>query len=155
MLATLKDCIHRMLQDSPVPPRQLAEELGVSYSYLMNAGNPDLSEFKLAARLIVPLTRLTGDFSAINFIENSLGRQVFTLPTTSGSDIKSVQARLLATVGGFGQLTETSAAALADGKISAREALELERLGYHLITEILEYLRAVETCRKERAGYVG
>ncbi len=153
MLATLKEAVHQVIDNSPIPTRQLAEELGISYSYLMNAANPDQPEFKLPARLLIPLTRITGDYSAINFIENSLGRTALKLQKNN-SNLKDIQAELLDAVGSFGDLAKKAADALADGRISSVEAAEIERQGYHLVNEVLEFLQAIERCRNERKGYV-
>lgn len=156
MITTLKEAVHRVIDNSPIPTRQLAEEIGISYSYLMNSANPDLRDFKLAARVLIPLTRLTGDFSAINFIEHSLGRQAVELPVGKpAATTKDIHSELFNAVGIFGDLVNKSTAALAGSRVTAADATEIERQGYQVITGVLKFLRAVETCRKERAGYVG
>ncbi len=155
MISTLKDAIHAILENSPIPTRQLAEELGVSYGYLMNFGNSEQPDFKMQARLLIPLTRITGDFSAVDFIEHSLGRTALKLPPENKNlSIKEVQTELLDAVGVFGELVSNATAALSDNKITNTEAADLERRGYRLISEILEFLQAIETCRSERGGYV-
>lgn len=154
MITTLKEAIHQIIDNSPIPSRTLAEELGISYSYLMNAANPDLPDFKLPARHIIPLTRLTGDFAAVDFIENSLGRTALALPA-GNSTIKEIRAELFDAVGSFGDLVKKSTDALADGRVTAVEAIEIEQQGYHLINEVLEFMQAVERCRNKRRGHVG
>lgn len=153
MIATLKEAVHRMIEASPIPTRTLAEELGISYSYLMNAGNPDLPDFKLPARHLIPLTRLTGDYSAIDFIENSLGRAAFKLPDAD-VDIIEAQKKLLATVNRFGTLVKNATEALEDGRIVPKEAVQLEHDAYALITETLRFVNSIEHCCESRRGYV-
>ncbi|MCK5680738.1 phage regulatory CII family protein [bacterium] len=153
MIATLKEAIHQLISDSKIPARTLAEEMGISYSYLMNAANPEISELKLAARLLIPLTRITGDFSAIDFIENSLGRTALPLPKGK-AEVSEIKTKLFDSVGCFGALVKNATDALAGNKISAWEARELEQSGYELISKTLEFLQAVELCRKEQNGHV-
>ena len=155
MLTTLKDAVRRVIENSPVSTRALAEELGISYSYLMNAANPELADFKLPARLLIPLTRITGDYSAINFLEHALHRTAIALPKSDPNlKARDIQPELLNTINSFGTLISDSSAALEDNYISAREAAAIERDSFKLISKILQLLDAIETCRTQRRGYV-
>jgi len=39
MITTLRDALHENIHNSGVPIKRLADDLGISYSYLANAGN--------------------------------------------------------------------------------------------------------------------
>ena len=153
MISTLKDAIREILENSPIPTRALAEELGISYSYLMNAGNPDQPDFKLPARLIIPLTRLTGNFAAVDYIEQSLGRTAFPLPKKSG-DLKQIQAELLDTVNRFGRLVQDTTEALEDRRITRDEAAQLERDVHELVSAAVHFAKVVEESANHNRGYL-
>ena len=145
MIATLKEALHQVISNSPIPPKALAEELGIVYYYLMSSVNPELPEFRFQARNLIPLTRLTGDFTAIDHIENSLGRVAFELPA-AGAGIEETQAKLLETINRFGLLVTNASEALKDGKVDSWEAKTMERDAFELIRETLRFLDSVQRC---------
>jgi hypothetical protein len=144
MIGTLKDVVHQVVHDSPIPPRQLAEELGMSYSMLMNAANPDLEEFKLPARQLIPLAKLTGDCRHVDYIEHALGRVAFELPKPSSSSMEVVQVQLMRTIKEFGDLASTSADALSDGKLTIKEAKAIEVEAFEMIKATMMFLGTIE-----------
>lgn len=143
MITTLKEALHQVIENSPVSPKALAEELGISYSYLMNSGNSELPEFRFQARFLIPLTRLTGDFTAIDHIENSLGRVAFELPKVAAG-IEETQAKLMETINRFGRLVQDASESLKDGRIDPWEARTLERDAFDLIRETLRFLNSIQ-----------
>ena len=145
MITTLKEALHEVIENSAIPPKALAEELGISYSYLMNSGNSELPEFRFQARFLIPLTRLTGDFTAIDHIEHSLGRVAFKLPAAVAG-IEETQAKLLETINRFGLLVSNASEALKDGKVDSWEAKTMERDAFELIRETLRFLDSVQRC---------
>lgn len=86
---TLKDVLHKVVFESKLSARQIAEELGISYSMLTNAAHPELDTFKFAARYVIPITKITGDFRLLDFMEQSCGRVAFALPEIPGSKVQS------------------------------------------------------------------
>lgn len=143
MITTLKEALHEIISNSPMPPKALAEELGIAYSYLMNSGNPELPEFRFQARFLIPLARLTGDYRAIDFIEHSLGRVAFALPPAA-ADIEETRAKLMSTINRFGRLAQDASASLEDGRIEPWEAKTIERDAFELIRETLRFLDSVQ-----------
>jgi len=142
-MMTLKDVLHDVLRNSPIPVRQLAEQLGISYSMLSNAGNPDLPEFKLQARLIIPLTRMTGDHRLLDFLEFSCNRVAFALDEVDLDD-KGVQQLVAGNVECFGVLLQDVATALVDGSISRLEAKGLEQDIHDVVRSSLQLLQSLK-----------
>lgn len=141
-MTTLKDVLHEVVLQSPVPTRRLAEELGISYSMLMNASNPDQPEFKLQARLIVPITKLTGDTRLIEFLAQACGLIVMTLPETRPRE-SELHSELALSARRFGDLVSQLGDALADGRVSVVEAKRVEREGRALLQQVSVLLAKV------------
>jgi hypothetical protein len=125
---TLKDVLHKVIFDSKrFTPRQLASEVGCSYSMLVNAANPELEDFKFAARHILPLTRLTKDFRLLDYMEASCGRVAFTLPELSLKGEERINDLIGENAILFGESLKHIGEALADGEIDDIELKHIER----------------------------
>jgi len=147
---TLKDVLHRVVHESRLTPRQLAEEVGMSYSMLCNAANPDLPEFKFAARHIIPITRATGDYRLIDYLEASVGRVAFSLPELSG-ELVNLQKLISETVQLFGKALGDIGDALRDNKIDQVEIKRIER-GLH--DQVRTAMRLLEVLKAKAEGSV-
>jgi len=106
----------------------------------MNAANPNLPEFRFQARHLIPLTRLTGNFAAIDHIENSLGRVAFSIPKTNDSDTKTIQDDLLETISDFGKLVQDTSETLLPGHIRADEVKRLEGDAFQLMRDLAHFI---------------
>ena len=63
-MTMLRDHLHDNIFNSGRPAKQIADEIGISYSYLASAGNPNLEEFHFQLKHLIPLTKATGCFDA-------------------------------------------------------------------------------------------
>lgn len=123
--------------------RAVAEELGISYSMLMNACNPDLPEFHLRAGALSMFAKLTGGRLALDWLEASVGRIAIDMPEAP-ANLDDVQAELYATVKEFGDMVQVSGRALMDGRIDGREAKRIERETLEMIRQAHVFLSAVQ-----------
>ena len=147
MTRTLKEVLHDLLQDSPIRMKVMAENLGISYSYLANAGNPDLEEFQFPLRLLIPLIHLTRDFQVLDYIEAACGRVAIELPAQDG-DLCSVSTELCRTIKEFGDVAREVSEVIIDGKISRTEAKAIERETMELISQAMTFLSTVQAAAK-------
>ena len=123
---TLKDVLYRVVHENQhFTPRQLAEELGMSYSMLCNSANPDLPEFKLQARNIIPITRATNDFRLVDYIEAAVGRVAFALPEIP-KKLSAIDTLIASNVQQFGNALADIGAALQDGEVDNFEMKQIE-----------------------------
>lgn len=143
MIQTLKDALHDQIHGSGVPIKLQAQEIGISYSYLANAANPDLEEFQFQLRHLLPLCRVTGCTNALDYIESSLGRVSFSLPSSLPCP-QTITAELGCCFKEFGEFAETSAKALADNRISSSEAKRIEKELLDLVRQAMSFLRSVQ-----------
>lgn len=141
---TLKDVLHLVVHESKIPARQLAEELGLSYSMLMNCANPELPEFNIRAQKIIPLTKLTGDYRLIDFIEGAVGRVAFSLPEIPAKDVK-LDKLIAESVKEFGDVLQEVGSALSDGRI---DRIELKRCEKEILDQVRKVMSLLEALRK-------
>lgn len=145
-MTTLRDSLHDTIFNSGRPAKQIADELGISYSYLASAGNPNLEEFHFQLRHLIPLTKSTRNFEVIDHIERTLGRVAFTVPNlTSTTEVTAETANIVREAGHL--LTEM-AQALADGRVQSQEWPAIARECEHVITAVC---RLREAAKREAA----
>lgn len=143
MSRTLKDVLYEVIHQSRLDKKVLAERLGISYQMLMNAANPDLPEFKFQARLIIPVTMMTGDFRVLDYLEASCGRVAYQLPEIpKGMD--EIHSLVSASVKEFGDVLTEAGKALADGRIDLWEAKRLEKEIIDQVRVVMALLEAVK-----------
>ena len=133
-MTTLRDSLHNNIFNSGRPVKQIADELGISYSYLASAGNPNLEEFHFQLRHLIPLTNATRNFETLDFIEKVLGRVAFTVPNMeTTSQVVEETARIVREAGHL--LTELSHA-LEDGRVQSHEWPGIARECDHVIAAV-------------------
>lgn len=135
MESTLRDALHETVHNGGVPMRRLADQLGISYSYLANAANPNLEDFNFQLRHLMPLINATGSFAVLDHIENACGRVAFCLPQ-AGKDHLEITQGLLELVGRIGDLSHKMREILADGQIDQHEYKRVEPVFFGLLQEI-------------------
>jgi len=146
---TFKDVLHRVVFEcSEYSARQIAEGVGVSYSMLCNASNPELEDFKLAARHIVPVSKMTNDYRLLDFMEASCGRVAFLLPelprTMAGVDnLVAENVRL------FGGALNSIGEALKDGVI---DDIELKRIEVDLLDQVRKAMALLQVLKSLEEG---
>ena len=152
---TLKDCLYQTLHRSKKPLKQIAEDIGVSESYLYRAALPDQEESdtgtgcRFPLKYLVALIRSTGDFSTLDHIENSLGRVAITLPR-SAANLTDICRLTLQSVQEFGELMSEVKESLDDNLITSDELARIFKEGYHVQQSVAALIAALEKKAEEK-----
>jgi len=139
--ATLREALYDVIHRSTVPAKAQAEELGISYSYLANSCNLNLDGegFDYQLKLLVPHTRLTGNFAAVDYVERALGRvgiavcEPFT--GTMPAPVTELSAGLLLVAKEMGQAAEAVHRSVKDGRLTEIEARKCQKELWDLIQQ--------------------
>lgn len=142
MFMTLRDALHENIHDSGVPIKQLADVLGCSYSYLANAGNPDLEGFDFQLKRLLPLMKATNSMAVLDFLEHSMGRVAFRVPDSAGSHV-AITAELLEMVRHIGNLAGKIESALADNVVTKQESKAIEPVLFDLARNCMSMMRTL------------
>jgi hypothetical protein len=140
---TLKDSLHENIHESGIPIKQLCDILGISYSYLANAGNPNMDDFHFQLKHLIPLTKATNCFAALDYIERALGRVAFSVPSI-GVDVSAVAAEVAAVTLEFSHLMKELSTALSNGAVESHEWPSLAKECDHLITRVCRLREAAK-----------
>ena len=135
MEITLKDALHDTIHNSGVPIKRLSDQVGISYSYLTNAGNPNLEEFNFQLKHLMPLINATGNYAVLDYLENACGRVAFVLPDAATNHIEINQG-LLDLFGRMGDLAHQMRDILADGEVNDHEYRRVEPIFYSLLRDL-------------------
>lgn len=135
MESTLRDALHESVHNGGVPMKRLADQLGISYSYLANAANPNLEDFNFQLKHLMPLINATGSYAVLDYLENACGRVAFCLPQ-AGKDHLEITQGLLELVGRMGELSHEMSMILADGNVDPHEYKRVEPVFFGLLQEI-------------------
>lgn len=135
METTLRDALHETVHNGGVPMKRLADQLGISYSYLANAANPNLDDFNFQLRHLMPLINATGSYAVLDHLENACGRVAFCLPQ-AGKDHLEITQGLLELVGRMGDLSHKMREILADSQVDGHEYKLVEPVFFGLLQEI-------------------
>lgn len=135
METTLKDAVHDTIHNSGVAIKQLADLLGISYSYLANAGNPNLEEFNFQLKHLRPLINATSNYAILDHLENACSRVAFVLPE-AGKDHVEINQGLLDLFGRMGDLSYQMKDILADGQVDDHEYRRVEPLFFDLLRDL-------------------
>jgi hypothetical protein len=81
---TLRESLYALVHRSEMPAKEQADFLGVSYSYLCNAANPNLDVCEYQLRLLPQHSLRTKNPVVLDFLEWSAGRVVVDLPAVTG-----------------------------------------------------------------------
>jgi hypothetical protein len=135
METTLRDALHETVHNGGVPMKRLSDQLGISYSYLANAANPNLDDFNFQLRHVMPLINATGNYAVLDHLENACGRVAFCLPQ-AGKDHLEITQGLLELVGRMGDLSHKMREILADGKVDEQEYKRVEPVFFGMLQEI-------------------
>jgi hypothetical protein len=126
---------------SAVRLEQIAGVIGISPSSLADAVNPNGDSSLLAAKHHDHVLEVTRDNLAVMaFYAKSRGEVVIKLPIGG----EAVDATTAAVVREFGEFLTTHAAAHADRRITAREAIEVEIEGSQAIKAIVTIIEAAK-----------
>lgn len=136
---TYDESVYELVHRSDIPPKLIADHLGIGESTLYNAANPNNEETSLARKHIIPATRFTRNFGILDYFEHACGRVAFEIPTGEGS-FTEVTREVSVMAREFGELLATIARALEDnGQIDPPELPALNE-------RCLEMIKAVARC---------
>ena len=146
---TLKDCLYKMVHKNKKPLKIIAEEIDMSENYLYRSVTPDPDESqngtgcRFPLKKLIPITRSTGDFSALDFIEHSLGRVAIFLPI-GANNLPDVYRLTMLSIKEFGELmAEIETAVAADG-INPAERTRILKEGHEAVQAIMNLLSNLE-----------
>jgi len=145
---TLADAIYCAVHHSALGLKDIALTVGARSGYLMDAANPDREDTQFQARLVAPVTRVSGNDAIIAQLARDCGGVFVHTPLLAGvnADITLQTATILREVA---DVIQAPAAALAnDARIDAREAGEIERQ----IDEAVAALLALKPVVRVAAG---
>ena len=144
----LHGTIHRHAAKS-VP--QIADDLGISASYLYRAALPCEGETATGCRfpldLLIPLVRSTGDYQVLDYLEAAVGRVAIVLPS-GAAGTRELAGQVCKAVREFGDVAREAGNAIADGAVTKREAAAVEREGLQLVREVCALIEAVNGAAK-------
>jgi hypothetical protein len=147
MLMSLRDALHQNIHESGVPIKRLADDIGISYSYLANAGNPNLEDFHFQLRHLVPLMKATGNLAVLDYLEHSMGRVAFCIPESSEKHL-SVTSELISIITHVGELAGKIQSAIEDNIIEKREARDIEPLLFELSKHAMQMMKSLTEAAK-------
>jgi hypothetical protein len=123
--------------------QEVAERIGIPrqtlQSYTYDPENPSDASRGLPARLIVPLTLITGNAAIMDALEARIGRVGIPVPAGGRSHVDAVEATAVA-VREFGELLSAHAGALVDGRMTPAEEQKIQREGYEAMRAIAALL---------------
>ncbi len=148
---TLKEALYNTIHHHPKKsPDQMAEELNMSSSYLARAALPDAdmdeingTGVRFPLKQLIPLIRTTGDFQALDFIEQSLGRVAIPIPPSRAS-LQTLQTDALRAAAEFGDLMTEVADSCEDNKLTKKESKKICKEGWEAIAAIAQIMASCE-----------
>jgi hypothetical protein len=149
---TLKEALYNTIHRHPrLSISAMAEQLNMAESYLYRSALPDqdtdgpeASGVRFPLKQLVPLIRLTGDFQALDMIENSLGRVAIPIPSTEKISVDKLQTKAIHSASEFGRLMSEVHGAMVDGTISDREKQKICKAGWEAVTAIMQVIKSCE-----------
>ncbi len=151
---TLKDCLYQTLHRNNKPLKAIAEELGVSESYLYRSALPDQEDSETGTgcrfplKKLIPLILVTGDYCTLDHIENALGRVAIFLPK-SDAGLTDICRMSLRSVREFGELMAEVTKSLEDSRIRDDEMSRILTEGYEAQQAIAALIAAIEKKSQE------
>lgn len=145
-MKTVKECLYDTIHRNKKPLKLIAEEIGLSESYLTRSALPDLEESdtgtgcRFPLKKLVPLIRATGDYSVLDHIEHTLGRFGVALPPPVAAPPADVCMQTMKAVANFGELVRTVYQALSDNKIKPQERDQILTEGYKTVQTIMQLM---------------
>lgn len=148
---SLKDALHQTIHRHPkLSVAAIAEEIGMAESYLYRAAlpdpdtdGPDASGVRFPLKKLVALIRSTNNFIVLDYMERQLGRVAIPLPDTPES-LSDLHTKVTAAISEFSDVLKKYTSSIADGKVSAGEAEDLECEAYEAIQAIHSLVLAIK-----------
>lgn len=112
-----RDALHDTLYRSTLPIKAIAEELGVSVSYLRNACDAEQPDAHLSSRHLPALVRVADNTAFLEYLAARAECVLIRVPAGSGAHIKALGQLARET----GDVLSVMADALADDTLSVAE----------------------------------
>lgn len=147
---TLRECLYATVHRNRKPLKAIAEEIGAGANHLTRMVLPDPDESETGSgcnfplKYFIPLLRVTGDLSALDLIEDTLGRVAIPVPKANES-LKDICRLTMKSVKEFGELMANLDSAMADGKLTEDEIAALQGEGYDAVQAITNLLHSIKT----------
>lgn len=140
--ASLEDALYHVVHESgEMTPKQLASAIGVRHAYLLDAANQFRDETQFQARLIVPLTKASGNDALIRFLSFACGGAFVRLDSQQ-TVFDEQTARSMRE---FAEYLQTVADSGRDGVVTEEEAAQIEREAHECIEAILTHVKTLKT----------
>lgn len=155
MADSIKEALHNTIHRHPTKSvAAIAEEIGVSENYLYRAALPDQEEggsdsgCRFPLKKLIPLIRATGDFQALDYIEQALGRVAVpvSLPDCAADSLPLVLAK---SVEQFSKLLNEYADMIADFRVTKDEAERFEGKAFSAMRQIAVFSLVVNQAAKK------
>jgi hypothetical protein len=150
---SLRDCLYNTIHRNKKPLKVIAEELGMSETYLTRSALPDAEDSdtgtgcRFPLKKLISLIKATNDFSILDFIEQSLGRVAVNLPK-SAADINDIYRLTMISVREYGHLMSKIENSVADGKVTPQETEKILKEGYDAVQAIMALIKTIEQAGK-------
>ena len=138
--ATFEDALYSVVHESDKPAKAIASEIGVRHGYLLDAANPHRDDNQFQARLIVPVTKASGNDALVRFIAHAAGGVFFRVPRDGRTEAATARS-----VKEFGEYLSESAEASADRVYTPSEAKAIDAQGMEAVAAILAHLEQVRS----------
>lgn len=144
---SLKEALHRTIHTHPTLSVQaIAEELDMSASYLYKAAlpdtdtaGPDATGVRFPLKKLTALTRITNDFTVLDYIERMVGRVAFPLPPAN-TGLQELHEAATEAIAEFGDVMRVYGEAVADKRITSEELDNFEVEAHEAIQAICNLL---------------
>lgn len=144
---SLRECLYNTIHRNKKPLKVIAEELGMSENYLTRSALPDAEDSdtgtgcRFPLKKLIPLIKATGDFSALDFIEESLGRICFGTPAPK--HIVDILHSTMSAIKSFGKLIGDVQVSIADNVITDKEGEKVVHEALATVQAILALSKSV------------
>jgi hypothetical protein len=146
---TVRECLHNTVHQNKKPLKVIAEELDMTANKLDRYALPDKEEagenasgYGFPLTKLIPLIKITNDFSVLDAIEHAVGRCGVLLPPPDGTPAADICRLTMKSMSEFGELVERVEQAIADDEIKSKECAEIIKEGNHAIQAILSLMIA-------------
>ncbi len=129
------DIVRKMVLDSDIGARAVAEMVSKKYHVLMNELNSENTSHKLGADLLEPLMKACRSDAPMHHLAASMGGLFIRIPEGNCSNISLVKA-----VKEFGELIAVYGQAIEAGKLSSSDKMRIRKEGQEALTAIQELL---------------
>lgn len=159
VVTTIQELVYCAVHHSALPPKAIADSLGVRTGYLLDSANPDRDEVQFQLRLFLPLLKATDRADLFEAFSTLAGFVAFTPP--SGIPTHDMVRETARAMREFADFIDSTGAAIADGQVTLCEARRLAQYGERVMGRIASLVASgqraatigpVTLAREERAS---